>query len=101
MAAWKKWLSSQSGELAEPDGMELNDVRAAVLATLRDCDGAACERMRWRLQAAQTAQDMWLLRSEIFQMVSAQHCQAVAASRINALLPAFEQHLPTRMLTKI
>jgi hypothetical protein len=101
MAAWRKWLSSQSAELAEPDDLELDDVRTAVIATLKDCDGAACERMRWRLQAAQSAQDLWLLRSEIFQMVSAQHCQAEAAARINGLLPAFERYLPARMLTRI
>ena len=81
--------------------MTLSEVRAAVLATLRDCDGALCERMRWRLEAAQNAQDLWLLRTEIFQLVSAQHCQAEAAARINALLPAFEPYLPARMLTKI
>lgn len=101
MAAWRNWLSSQAGELAEPDEVDMHEVRAAVLATLKDCGGAACERMRWRLQAAQSPQDLWLLRSEIFQMVSAQHCQAEAASRINALLPAFERYLPARMLTRI
>lgn len=101
MAAWRKWLSSQAGELAEPGELELSEVRAAVLGTLQDCNGPACERMRWRLQAAQSPQDLWLLRSEIFSMVSAQHCQAEAAARINALLPAFEPYLPARMLTKI
>jgi hypothetical protein len=101
MAAWRNWLNSQTSDLAEPHEATLDEVRDAVLATLKDCDGAACERMRWRLRAAQTAKDLWLLRSEIFRTVSAQHCQAVAATRINALLPAFEPYLPSRMLTRI
>lgn len=101
MAAWRKWLNSQSSELAEPDRMTLDEVRAAVTATLKDCTGPLCERMRWRLEATHSAQDLWLLRSEIFHLVSSQHCQAEAAARINALLPAFEPYLPARMLTKI
>lgn len=101
MAAWRKWLNSQSSGLTELDALSLSEVRAAVLATLKDCGGPVCERMRWRLEAAHSAQELWMLRSEIFQLVSAQHCQAEAATRINGLLPVFEPYLPARMLTKI
>jgi hypothetical protein len=76
-------------------------VRAQVLESFCDCSGPACERMRWKVDAARTAQDFWLLRCDLFQLLAAQHCQAVAAVRINGLLPAFEGVVPARMLAAI
>ena len=105
MAAWKKWLNSQPFDVVagmpEPQPLPLDEVRAQVLATLAGCQGPMIERMRWRLDAARTAQDLWMARGEIFQLVAAQHCQSEAVSRINALLPAFEGWLPARMLTRV
>jgi hypothetical protein len=102
MAAWKKWLNSQPfAIIEETEPMTLDEIRMQVMATLAGCDGPMCERMRWRMDSARTAQDLWLLRGEIFQLVSSQHCQAVAAARINGLIPAFEGSLPPRMLTEI
>jgi hypothetical protein len=60
-----------------------------------------CERLHWRIDAACTAQHLWLLRGEIFQLVSREFCQQEAARRINALLPAFSSRLPERMLTRV
>ena len=104
MAAWKKWLNSQSWEVVEekdPGMLPLEEVRGRMLDTLYDCEGPMCERMRWRLQAARDAQALWLARGEVFQLVAAEHCQAEAAARINALLPAFQGWLPARLLTPV
>jgi hypothetical protein len=102
MAAWKKWLNSQSfAGGAEPAAMPVEDVREQVRRALAGCEGPLAERMRWRIDAARTAQDLWLLRGEVFQLVAGAYCQAEAQERVNALLPAFEGWLPPKMLSRI
>ena len=101
MAAWKNWLNSLPSEIGVMEHATIEDLRADVLAALTDCAGPMCERMRWRIECTDSAQDLWLLRGELFQLIAAAHCQSVATSRINSLLPAFEGWLPRKMLTSI
>ena len=76
-------------------------MRQQLLSVLDDCEGVECDRLRWRLHTAECAQDLWLLRDAVFQVVASQHCQAQAAQRINALVPAFRQVLPDRLLQRV
>jgi hypothetical protein len=102
MAAWTKWLSSQldSPHISEPEaGVE--DVRQQVLSILDDCEGVECDRLRWRLHTAECAQDLWMLRGPIFQVVAHQHCQSQAADRINGLAPAFRELLPRAIVARV
>jgi hypothetical protein len=102
MAAWKKWLLSQPAALDEYElSMTFADLREQVQAALAGCDGPMCERMRWRLEACRNANELWMLRGEIFQLVAKQFSQAEAARRINGLLPAFEGWVPARMLVPV
>jgi hypothetical protein len=102
MAAWKKWLNSQPfAPSTQGSPVTLAELRDTMAGTLEGCQGPMCERMRWRIADARAAQDLWLLRSEIFQLVSSQHCQSEAVTRINGLLPAFEGWLPSRLLTPV
>ena len=103
MPAWSAWVSSLS-PVREPEELPAVDVaelRRQTLAVLDDCCGLRCDSLRLRLQHARNAQELWVARSEIFQLVAHQHCQSQAASRINGLLPAFEGWLPSRMLTEV
>ena len=85
--------------LPEPAVMPIDDVREKMREALAGCEGPLAERMRWRIDAAQTAQDLWLLRGEVFQLVAGSYCQSEAQQRVNALLPAFDGWLPARLLT--
>lgn len=100
--AWKKslhsWLHESTGEAPK---QQLESLRFLVQDALHRCEGPMCERMRWRIEEAYTAQQLWLLRGEIFQLVARQFCQDEAVQRINALLPAFSGWLPERMLTRV
>jgi len=100
--AWKKslhsWLYESSTQIPKA---QLEELRIQLQEALQQCDGPMCERLHWRIDAACTAQHLWLLRGEIFQLVSRQFCQEEAARRINALLPAFSGRLPKRMLTRV
>lgn len=99
---WRKslpsWLHESTVEPAKP---HLEELRLQLHDTLQQCEGPMCERMRWRIDAAHTAQHLWLLRGEIFQLIACQFCQEEAVRRINALLPAFSGRLPERMLTRV
>ena len=101
MAAWKNWLNSLPSEIGLMEQASIEELRAHVEAAFSDCTGPMCERMRWRIECTNSAQDLWLLRGELFQLIAGAHCQSVATSRINALLPAFEGWLPRKMLTTI
>jgi hypothetical protein len=79
----------------------MDELRVSALAVLRDCNGMGCEKLRTRLRYASSAQEIWMARSDIFQIVASQHCQSQAAMRINGLLPAFEGWLPQKMLAAI
>ncbi len=102
VSGWRGWLHGQPAQ-REPlaPRADLDELRQHVAAVLSDCGGAASERMRWRVRQAAAARDLWQLRCDLFQLVASQHCQAVAARRINALLPRFEGWLPQAMLLPV
>ena len=81
--------------------MDMIELRQLTLALLHDCSGTACERLRLRIRGARNAQELWMIRSEVFQLIASQHCQSQAARRINELLPAFEGWLPARLLVPV
>jgi hypothetical protein len=103
MSAWTSWLASLSPRDTDEDmpATNVDELRRQALALVSDCRGTPCERVRERLQRARTAHDLWLARSEIFQLVASQHCQSQAAARINELLPAFEGWVPRDLLVRI
>jgi hypothetical protein len=101
-SARTSWLNSNPFEWqfrAPPAGVE--SVRRQLLAVLDDCQGFEVDRVRWRLHMAERAQELWLLRDAVFQVISSQHCQAQAAERINELVPAFQRVLPGHLLQRV
>lgn len=99
---WKKSLHSWLHEsTAKPPKERLEQLRLQLHGALHRCEGPMCERLRWRIDDAPTAQHLWQLRGEIFQLVSREFCQEEAVRRINALLPAFSRWLPKRLLTRV
>lgn len=83
---------------ARPD---LAQLRASLHAALHDCTDMQAQRMIYKINVAQTAAELWQLRSDLYQCISQVHSQAVAAERVNALIPAFEGLLPARQITRI
>jgi hypothetical protein len=45
--------------------------------------------------------ELWMLRSDVHQLISRQLSQQEAAKRINDLMPCFEGWIPSRSLVKI
>lgn len=80
---------------------DLQTIRAAMVACIKDCEGLQGQRLQLKITASATAQDLWLLRNDAYQVISQQHSQAVAVERINQLVQAFEGWVDARQLVKI
>lgn len=93
-SSWQQWLNSRPFDWHFRPEAGVEAVRRQLLAILDDCEGFECERLRWRLHTAESAQDLWLLRGSVFQAISSQHCQAAAAERLERLSSAFRAVMP-------
>lgn len=99
MASWMQWLQSRPLEWhVQPAQAGVESVRRQLLSALDDCEGFEVDRLRWRLHTAESAQDLWLLRGSVFQVISSQHCQAQASERMTGMAPAFAAVLPARLV---
>src|SRR4051812_31969752 len=102
MDTWKKWLPGcpVDWRFRTPEaGGEAG--RPPLLAALDDCHGPGCDRLRWRLHTAERAQELWLLRDQIFQAVVIQHCLQQAEQRSDSLVAAFRSAVPTGLWTQV
>lgn len=81
--------------------MPLDDVRLRMREALTDCAGMDAQRLLFKVQAAQTADALWMLRSDLYNCIARHHSQSQATQRINALLPCFEGWLPSRQLVRV
>jgi len=98
MGALMRWLNSEASGLPQPAPHSIDELRRRSLEVLTDCTRPHDERIRGWLHRATTAQQLWLLRSDIYQAIAHRHCEAEAARRVSALAPAFEGWLPPCML---
>lgn len=96
-----RWLNREAPKGPAPVLHSVDELCRRSLELLADCTRPNDERIRFRLQRATTAQQLWLLRDDIYQAIARRHCEAEAARRINALAPAFEGWLPPCMLADI
>lgn len=80
---------------------DLQSIRLALLQCITDCDNVPAHRLRHKIGQAKSAQELWLLRNDAYQLISQQTSQAVAAERINALMTHFDGRLEPRQLVRI
>lgn len=91
--------SRRSKSVKKPALKDLIAIRQAMLNCLNDCDGA--QRLILKIGQAQSPQDLWLLRNDVYQVVSQRHNQSVAAERINALIVHFQGWVDAKQLVRI
>lgn len=103
MSRWMSWLPSGSPERLAPPAApaDLAALRAQMLSVLDDCLDAPADRMRTRLLRARTANELWLARCDVYQLIASRHCESTAAQRINGLIASFEGWLPQHLLRRI
>lgn len=81
--------------------MPLNDMRQRLRAVLAGRSGMKAQRIQFKVQAAMTAHELWMLRSDLYECVARHHSRCEAARRIKVLLPCFDGWLPSRQLARI
>jgi hypothetical protein len=80
---------------------DLQVIRNALMQTVHDCHGVPPQRLRHKIQHAVSAQELWMLRNDAFQLISQQTSQRVAAERINELMTVFEGWLEPSQIVRI
>ncbi|RZL07720.1 MAG: hypothetical protein EOP40_15150 [Rubrivivax sp.] len=76
-------------------------IRNQLMRSIADCTAQTAQRLRSKIEQARTAQELWMLRNDAFQLISQQHNQSIAAERINALIQCFEGWLEPKQLVLI
>lgn len=92
------WQVPQGTAPAGVGQLDVEEIRQRNLALLSDCQGPALPRVRRCVNAARSAQDLWMLRCELYQVVSCSHGEPEAMRRIHALVPSFEGWVPPQAL---
>lgn len=77
----------------------LVSVREQLVRALNDCHDHAAQRVAYQIGVAATAQDLWLLRSDIHQCIAWTHSQAEASARIEPIAETFRGWLPEHQLS--
>lgn len=81
--------------------LPIEQIRHSLHRTLDDCKDIRAQRMMFKINAAKTPVDLWMLRSDLHQCISQTHSQRVAVERINGLVDVFEGWVPPSQLTRI
>lgn len=97
-----KATNTHASAAAQRQGkMPLAQIKQQMDQCMHDMPGIEAERLRYKIAAARTASDLWLLRSDMYQTIAKLKDQSEAALRINGLLSCFAQWLPDRQLSRI
>ncbi len=78
-------------------------VRQRMEEAANGCDSqvAQARNFQYKLLMARTPEQMWLLRSDLYSLISLAFTQQEAARRVNGLLPCFEGWIAERQLSAI
>jgi hypothetical protein len=80
---------------------DLAQIRGALLQCLDDCHSPAARRLQSKIAQARNPQELWMLRNDVYQVISQHHDQSVAAERINGILRVFEGWLDPKQIVRI
>ena len=84
------------GERPGRNDTSLSAIRMAMIEQVLDCPPARSRQARVQVAVARTAQQLWLLRGEIYQVISNEFGQKEAERRLAWLEPLFAGHLPAQ-----
>jgi hypothetical protein len=76
-------------------------IQAQMCQLINGIEGEESGWLRQRITTRWHAVDLWLLRADIYQLLSRAHNQCYAQQQVNRLTPLFESVLPPHMLANI
>lgn len=80
---------------------DLQTARSALLEAIDDCSGLPAEQLRLKIRSARHHRDLWRMRSEVYHLISMQHCQSVAEDRLRPLVHLFEGWVTPQELRRV
>ena len=103
-----RWLASLLLRAPHPSGIATpDDIRQAMLQALDSTDGPESaqapdgrrinQRIDQRIRYCQDANTLWHLRSELMQVLSAQHGEREARAQLDSISALFDGLLPSGM----
>ncbi len=95
-------VSHASGKVPMHKGkLPIAQIKQRMTTALHDVTGIDAERLQFKIRAARSVNDLWMLRSDAYLVISMLHNQSEAAHRINSLLPCFNQWISSKQLSPI
>ena len=88
-------------EPAQPERLTVSQVKLHTELCFQDIEGVQADRLRLKVRLSKDVQELWMLRSDIHQLLSQYANQTEASHRINSLLPCFVGWIPERQLVRI
>lgn len=83
---------------SQPQRLHLSAVRRQLVDALHDCDDHVSQRIAFEIQIASSAQDLWLLRTDVHRCIALAHSQDEASARIDPIAASFMGWLPPHQL---
>ncbi len=81
--------------------LTVSQIKLETELCFQEIEGMQADRLRMRVRASQSVQDLWMLRSDIHQLLAQHFNQIEASHRINVLLPCFAGWIPDKQLLRI
>jgi hypothetical protein len=81
--------------------LPIDQIKKRMELALHDAKGTSVGGMLYKIRSARNVSDLWMLRSDMYQVIAMEHSQSEAARRINSLLPCFSQWITTKQLIAI
>ncbi len=94
-------LKLRKGPEPKADRMTVPQIKQHMLQLVQDVDSAESGRLLYKINMASRASELWMLRTDIYQVVSRLHSQSEAAGRINQLIPCFRGWVEDKQLAHI
>jgi len=81
--------------------MTLSQIKLNLELCIQDLQNGSADRLRYKIRGAREVRELWMLRSDIHQLIAKERDQQEAARAINALLPCFAGWMPPSQMVKI
>lgn len=79
----------------------IRNIKYAMAIMLADCGITKSERMLLKIHMAESVQELWLLRVDIFHRISSVHGEVTAKTRINSMISMFRGRLGSQRVSPI
>jgi hypothetical protein len=86
---------------AQAQRATLSQIKLRVELSIQELEGQDAERLRYKIRGTREVSDLWMMRSDVYQLISKRQNQAEAAQRVNTLLPLFEGWIPRQQMTQV